>query len=651
MGRSLFIKKNKSTTAFTESVRKSALKAIMKGLPSALELRKKKDGLSSDIEIYTGKANAPFWTYDQKSKKHIIVIPDSFMYNLAEKEIQAFIDKENMHSIFHEYGHALYSEVITEKLIDKLKSEDVPFDILNIFEDMRIENNISNVFMAREPIFKFCKIDASKRKTVEPENDFFAVLISVLGRQGDVEPEALSNPYYFDIKSYRERVIRLATTSEVVDLSIEFYNRFRSLLEKKLPPPSEQEKQKEAEENKNSESAKQEKKKEIEDKIKGRSFSDLLDDMEKEEEENLANEGKNEQEIEEIIEDIAEKAQKIKFLDLNEISQEELDEILETCELVSMSSANIAEDEIDSIDSIDLLQLPGIPTKRNNEEFIENESNSDDLIQLQNAPMPEVSREFFEEIKTITAELVQMIVPKKNEKKVFDNGDGINIPGIIGLSTMTEIDEPLFTRDFMSSEKMAALHIIYDASGSMSGFPDENGKKILFALNEIAKTGVVDIKLTISKVVERDQALYQTVEFPIDYKALFTIVADGDFEGLAKATQESDREGSTQKDFILYFTDGNVRGRDYDELKNLFESNPSIRKKAIGVYINRPEYANQDFFETLFDGKYILEDSPLECARKIVSLSKSPNMFSAKTSQDIVEAEVTNTATPSKAKR
>lgn len=619
MPTSVFISAQPKVSPLEKSLKTATVRAIMKGLPSGLEDRKLRDGLQSKISIMYGPARAPYWTYDEEENKHIIIIPDTFNYNAQSDEIQLEIDKENMLTIFHEYGHALYTEIITEEMMQLLDSQEVPFDIVNIFEDMRIENLISHFYLNQQTIWSFVKSNHPMRNaTVFPEDDFFQVLIKMLGRQGDVEPEAFSNPYYYEINQYRNRVLLAENTSKVVDISIEFYNKYRHLLEEKIPPKAK--KKEKLEEKKSPLSPLKLSKKEI---GSAQSFEELLgeesDELSKKDEDS---ELKKESSLaDKLLKLLSATASDDVLDDLLPMSKEELKKLIKLCIEVSLSTSDeMSEGCLMVIETKDLPRSTKI--NLNSQSSIKEETNSESLIDLKSTTIPKVSPSFFEESKDVLTALQDLVVPEKKIKP-RNNGDDVCIEGVIGLGTLTDIEHPLFETMEYSADKMASIHIIYDASGSMSGKPHENGLKILFAINELARIGLLNAKITISKVLN-SSAMYQTVELPIAYEALFTIEADGDSEGLSVATIGSNKEGAFQKDLILYFTDSFLSVEEHEKLLKIFESSEDIQNKAIGVYVGERKNISLEIMTSLFKSRIIVENNVVETALKIVDMLKNP---------------------------
>lgn len=617
MPTSVFISAQPKISPLERSLKMATVRAIMKGLPSGLEDRKIRDGLQSKISIMYGPARAPYWTYDVDENRHIIIVPDTFNYNVQSDEIQVEIDKENMLTIFHEYGHALYTEVITEEMMQLLDSQDVPFDIVNIFEDMRIENLVSHFYLNQQTIWSFVKSNHPMRNTtILAEDDFFQVLIKLLGRQGDVEPEAFSNPYYYEINQYRNRVLLAENTSQVVDISIEFYNKYRHLLEERIPPKS---KKKEKEEEKKAPSSQLKLSKSK--MSSAQSFDELIGESFDAPSPNEETSESQASLADKLLKLLASTAGGEVLDDLLPITKEELKKLIKLSIEVSLSASEDMSEG--ALMEIETKTFPG-STKivSNSQSSIKEETNSENLIDVKSSTIPKVSPSFFEESKDVFTALQDLVVPEKKIRP-RNNGDEVCIDGIIGLGTLTDIEHPLFETMEYFMDKMASIHIVYDASGSMSGKPHENGLKILFAVNELARMGLLSAKITISKVLD-NVAVYQTVEFPVAYEALFTIEADGESEGLSVATIGSSKEGAFQKDLILYFTDSNLSVEEHGKLSEIFAASEDIQNKAIGVYVGEKKNISMNIMTSLFKNKIIVEDNVVETALKIVNMLKNP---------------------------
>lgn len=86
---------------------------------------------NEDIDIsVSNKVETACWRYDSKAEKHNIVIG---YYNYNEKA------ETIKNLLFHELSHSLWSDRDIDSLTERIKVMGIPFRLLNLFEDIRIE--------------------------------------------------------------------------------------------------------------------------------------------------------------------------------------------------------------------------------------------------------------------------------------------------------------------------------------------------------------------------------------------------------------------------------------------------------------------------------------------------------------------------------
>ena len=79
------------------------------------------------------------WRYDHASKRHVISIsPDAFNV-IADKGITRCQTELYKNIYEHEAAHSLYTTKFLKDLGDTLKAEKIPWRLMNLFEDVRIE--------------------------------------------------------------------------------------------------------------------------------------------------------------------------------------------------------------------------------------------------------------------------------------------------------------------------------------------------------------------------------------------------------------------------------------------------------------------------------------------------------------------------------
>lgn len=602
MQRSVFGISDIPLSDFDSRLQDNFIEAAIIGLPLGIQQRSKKENVTNQLRLMTNDPKnvflsnqAPHWFYDHEEGSHIIFIPYKQGFDLLTDNSKNSIQRSLLTDLYHEYGHALFTSVDLKSIGEICKKSNVPFDMVNIFEDIRIEHLISTHFLRGVSLHDHCEVpDDMRIKPVESSDSFFSVLLKTLGSQGNVEPYAFANPHYLTIKEYYTRAIFCKNTDEIVGLSIEFYNKYKDLLQelaKKEQP-------------KNNDKKKEEKTVSIAIGSHADFRSALLADEDDEASSDLSLSQKGEGSIELVFSSdmlMSEELQKVILLEAKEIK---------------ITSKKNPDKEAE----INMDSSPNPKTENNIS--IRTESNSEILIDLKTTKKPLVSSKFIEETQKICDRLKELLIPHKKAVSNYYSGD-VLVDNVIALSTKTDIELPLYENHQISFSKMASLHIIVDLSGSMKGIPTKNVQKILFALNELSASYELDVKVTFSKVANGNIGLYQTVSFPINYKSLFTISADGSSEGLSNACKNSIQEDALKKDFIFFFTDGKLSEKDALDLIKLFKNNPSLVEKSIGVYLDNIEHANIELFTTMFGSNYIACQNTVDTVLKIVEIAQN----------------------------
>lgn len=612
MQKSVFGISDAPLSDFDSRLQDNFIEAAIIGLPMGIQQRSRKENVTNQLRLMTNDPKniflsnqAPHWFYDHEEQSHIIFIPYKQGFDLESENDKETIQKNLLAALYHEYGHALFTSVDLKKIDEICKKNDVPFDMINIFEDMRIEHLVSTHFLQGLTILDYCDVPENLRmKPIESSDSFFSVLLKTLGAQGDVEPYAFTNPYYLTIKEYYMRAIFCKNTDEIVALSIEFYHKFKDMLQ---------------------ELTKQEKSKNIDKKknisVQIGSHADfrnaLMEDNDDTPESSVTlSLCENETNSIELV-----------FTSDMLTNQDLRKTIIQEGKEIKISSKKNPEQEA----TINMDSSPNPKTENNIS--IQKESNSETLINLKSTKTPLVSSKFVEETQKICDKLQELLITQKKTKANYYSGDVV-VDNIIALSAKTDIDLPLYENTQIIFSKMASLHIIVDLSASMNGLPTRNVQKILFALNELATSYELDVKVTFSKVNNGDIALYQTVAFPVNYKSLFTISANGSSEGLSNACKNSIQENALKKDFIFFFTDGKLSNKDTEDLIKLFKNNPALMEKSIGVYLDKINHANVELFSTIFGSNYIACENAVDTVLKIVEIAQNGliNNFSHKNS-------------------
>jgi len=214
---------------FNLLLKKLKFLALQNGLiPDIKENDKKEKLKKTDIKIFLfpeGRYPAPFWKFDFNQKKHIVALP-------IREDIDKRFLTDTIHSFFHEMSHARFTNKNIEEINKKMNKAKVPFDYVNIFEDIRIERKIIDYL--KKPIYKysedFYKVKVLEREEIKYDDDVFTVLIKLLKFSGYYTSSAFDNPYFIQILNYVENAINAKNTDEVADISIDFFNTFKDYL-------------------------------------------------------------------------------------------------------------------------------------------------------------------------------------------------------------------------------------------------------------------------------------------------------------------------------------------------------------------------------------------------------------------------------------
>lgn len=144
-----------------------------------------------------------YWQYEDKT--HYIMIGDG-----VTKIIDPAKFSKGIRSVcIHEFGHSIYTYRDIKKLSKILEREKIPFGLLNIFEDCRIEHNIRNDFLY-----------VIGRKSYIQDPKIFGV--------GDSTPESLMLSFKFfdgDIQEAKKAFIDAGGDSAVADRVEEYFQR------------------------------------------------------------------------------------------------------------------------------------------------------------------------------------------------------------------------------------------------------------------------------------------------------------------------------------------------------------------------------------------------------------------------------------------
>lgn len=158
------------------------------------------------------RLNTAFWYYD---KKHHITIGEGILSSLKdEKE-----PKEQIKSyLYHELGHAYFTERDMKAIKDALKAKNISFDLFNLFEDARIEE-----LVRQKTSYQFDWIgleEMSQKEEKSPRDIFF----ECIQKEGKFLPLNETEERIFEY--YYQMTLLCPTSFHVLDLIEEFIEEF-----------------------------------------------------------------------------------------------------------------------------------------------------------------------------------------------------------------------------------------------------------------------------------------------------------------------------------------------------------------------------------------------------------------------------------------
>lgn len=559
---------------FDKELSKLKFDALYLEIFKAIKNRDKIEGENnSKIDIYVfdkHKHPAPFWRYDKRQKKHIVAVPREDILNDKAKVALC-------HSFFHELSHAIHSGKNISEVAAKAKKEGVPFDYVNIFEDMRIERLIENYL--KKPIFKYSEdkygaIDL-KRVEIKPSDEPFKVLYKMLMFAAYHTSKAYSNIHFIDIKSFCDRAVNAKNTDEVANIAIEFYKKYKNMLPQQK-------------EDRNNEKAQIEK------------------------ECGLGGEGNQSSQDESDI----------------DISDEQIEDILNDSETKKIENKALQKNEQIDLETEKIPMSP--PNKRDfNIEETNNYTNQD-LINLNKKDLPkeiDADENFIGDLKKIKQEVEKLKVEKKKNVLVKKfKGKKINTKGALDFITGINYDAKVMKEERKEKKKFPNLHLFVDLSGSMFGYPIDTAKTILIALNELVNKQDSNIYITFS----RDN-YYQTIKLPINPTYFFHLKAPGSSEGISQALKIN-QPLLDRADKVLFITDMALATYEFKSLKKYFKKN---QEKAFIIYANK-SYTNivKDIIERELNTKnYFLSSDRVDLVKDLI-IAINSNKISPATSKE-----------------
>ena len=547
----IIIAPNNQLTEFKSKLNKTLLKLTFNNYFINLEEKDSNEDKKANIEIKLFKPQkypAPFWYYDYEKNKHIVALPNIDLIFLNEEmEYNKYKNEEynkeiyqSIHSLLHELGHAHFSDKAIQEIKKELNKYDVPFDVINILEDIRIENLMSKYYLNNLPLFKWSltiqnTTDFSIEK-IDIEDDFWTIIIKLLKTQGLYSKDSFKNPLFCQIEPYIAKAKKANSTKELIPISIEFYNVFKKYFSEQKPDfinkdMNNSQDTKDTQGINNSE--------DINESNQNSKKQDTQDIQNKQDinESNQNPGGLNKKQIEEILKD-AENFE-IDFTQINEFDKErKIFELEEPYKYIKITDSN------------NIIFTP----KRIKKILL--------------------SPKDFYEVEKIKKELFKIKQNNKIEENFYSfESNNFNIDKLIDFNA-GDLEAPFALRTKQKKINELNLHILVDLSGSMFNYASKIAI-ILYAFNKFKQlTDKSDIKITFSKAII-NKYFYQTFKAPIPLSIINDIyqkeIIDGDSEGFAKAIQELYK--NKKANLYLFLTDLMVSEDDEKELKKFLKKN------------------------------------------------------------------------------
>lgn len=461
----------------------------------------------------------PFWKFSFEKKHHVIAIP-----KVDANKKENLVD--TLHSFLHESSHALYSPYDFKKINQKLEKESIPFDFINIMEDIYIEQRFKKEFTNNKvPMFAFAELKYKtsikniQKYIIKKDDTPFNVLIKILSLSGEYTNEAYSNPYFLPIKSWIDDILNEHNPEKRVELMIDMYkdifkNNSLNNNQKITQPQQEQDSETEEENNNNN-------------KIKENRIKDLTETVDK---------------------------------DLNTLLN---------------NAEEVDEDEIISYLSCENNQKHSIEFESEKISFFQKETFGDETFIDLNTPLINnfnISPESINAIKSIKKEIEKYIKPVYKIKKIKKfSGNSFDINNLTKFISKTDINAPFIKEKIPILKEFPSYLLYLDISGSMNGKPLESIKILLTALNEI----VYKNPGTKISVILMGDGKYQGIHLPIPVQKIWEINSNGgtsNHDIIIERTQELRKK----YDFSIYCSDLYVDNKELSAIKKINSKNNNL---------------------------------------------------------------------------
>lgn len=499
--------------------------------------------------------------YDKRTRRHNIYLGTKHE-GINGLESEEGIFDYSLSLMVHELGHAIYTT--REKsigdtevnLLDRLKEEEIPFALLNLAEDARIEVKMKQLCKEKSGFpfqYGWERWLATPQESANMSAE--AILFAYINTENN---PGFSVPKAMRVSEYYTEFCRAKDTFEVVDILVRWKKEFYD----EMSPDA----QRQAMEN---------------------ALSALA------------------QSIREANPGAAQEPQPLSDRNLEDMEPGMLDE----------QELQALIDDMDA-SSIDISQVsPGMGDRRapvkleGSTNTIEECSNTEDIFNPQNPP-----GEIFKDEYAKTISFLRKIKSEsKREMATRTPTAELNLRGL-GMFKSNPNTAKLYKKKVTDNKKTAKrILMVLDLSGSMDGMPIDAQRTILLACNELTRKNK-DFKVDVVGSWTKGRAEYQTIRLPANSDALLSIHTGGG-EGIAHMIQKN-TAFLKEKDVIVFITDGCLDSKEVS--KKHIGKHLSKNTQTVGLYVGDERHYNKEM-QTWFDAM-IFEESVSTAIEKLVSV-------------------------------
>lgn len=158
-----------------------------------------------------------------------------------------------------------------------------------------------------------------------------------------------------------------------------------------------------------------------------------------------------------------------------------------------------------------------------------------------------------------------------------------------------------------------------DLSGSMRGMPSDSQRTILIAANKIANSEKKYKIAALGTKIKGRGGLYQTIQLPCNERVLIGCDADGNAEGIRNG-MENNKKLFKEADLVVFITDGNVHDGEISEA--LIRKHIRDDAISVGIYVGPERIPNPEmhkWFDTM-----IIKDNVVDAVEELVSFIEHP---------------------------